>query len=70
MGQRENSWEDILEEVVQNDQLGAPEKLNNIFIETCTGIESATACQLPGNCVKSVIFPHLVGFHSSRQYIY
>ena len=23
-----------------------------------------------GSCGKSVIFPHLVGFHSSRQYIY
>ena len=24
----------------------------------------------PGSCGKSVIFPHLVGFHSSRQNIY
>ena len=49
-GQREN-WEDILEEVVRNDQLSAPEKLYNIFIETYKGSESATACQLP---VKAV----------------
>ena len=25
---------------------------------------------LSGSCGKSVIFPHLVGFHSSRQNIY
>ena len=25
---------------------------------------------VPGSCGKSVIFPHLVGFHSSRQNIY
>ena len=25
---------------------------------------------LPGSCGKSVVFPHLVGFHSSRQNIY
>ena len=24
----------------------------------------------PGSCGKSVLFPHLVGFHSSRQNIY
>ena len=46
VGQRE-SWEDILEEVVRNDRLGAPEHLYNIFIETYEGRETATACQLP-----------------------
>ena len=31
--QRRKNWEGVLEEVVRNDQLGAPEKLYDIFIE-------------------------------------
>ena len=46
------NWKDILEEVVQNDWLGAPEHLVNIFIETYEGSETATSCQIP---VKAVV---------------
>ena len=51
VGQRE-IWEDILEDVVQSDQLGALEKLYIIFIETYKGSETETTCQL---LVKAVV---------------
>ena len=48
-----------------------------LYVSCCTRPDIAYAVNKlakfsnsPGTCGKSVIFPHLVGFHSSRQNIY
>ena len=40
-----------------------------VFSVSCSA-GTLDVVSFPGSCGKSVIFPHLVGFHSSRQNIY